>query len=39
VGRQTSRNSIASYTPFNKALIWLPFSLLSGFEKNGQSRV
>ena len=25
--------------PCNKALIWLPFCLVSGFEYNGQSRV
>jgi hypothetical protein len=39
VRRQTSRNSLASPTPLNKALTWLPFCLVSGFEKNGQSRV
>ena len=29
----------ASSTPLNNALIWLPFSLISGSEKNGQRRV
>jgi hypothetical protein len=39
MARWTSGNSSVLNAPINQSLIWQVFSLVAGFEKNGQSRV